>query len=378
MTQPERILYFINALGAGGAERQLLYLLRGLDRQQYEPYVLTIYDESVIPYHYKDELNALGIPIYSLAHGTGLLGRITALWRYFRLMWRLRPQIVQGCLHYANLIARVMRPFCPPHILFTSARNEYLPGELRSEARTYWLDNLLITNSPHIRAQVEQGTKRLPSKIQVIHNGIPVENFVASANQHFRSETFGDAPFVIGLVGRIARQKDHATLLEALHLARDQFPTGLKVFFVGEVSEDETQQKVAELMVSRQLESVICQFPVAKDVNPYYHAADLIVLPSLLEGFPNVILEAFAAGKPVIASTSADAVGIIDEGVNGWHFPTGDAEALARLLIAAWQMPADQLAHMGQTARQTAARYSVEAMVRQYTEIYQSKRSQNG
>jgi UDP-glucose:(heptosyl)LPS alpha-1,3-glucosyltransferase len=150
------------------------------------------------------------------------------------------------------------------------------------------------------------------------------------------------------------------------------------VFFVGEVSNAEVQQQIDELMRSYDLSSVIRQFPVTDNIIPYYHAADLIVLPSLSEGFPNVILEAFAAGKPVIASTSADAVGIIDEGVNGWHFPTGDAQALAQLLSAAWQMPAAQLAQMGENARPTAARYSVEAMVRQYTEIYQSKRSHNG
>lgn len=372
MTKPKRILYFINALGAGGAERQLLYLLSKLDRTEYEPYVVTIYDERRIPYHYQDELNALAIPIFSLAHGFGVQGRVKAVSRYIRLMWQLRPDIVQGCLHYANLIARAARPFCPPHQLLTAARGVYYPGELRSEARTHWLDDLLIVNGPHLLAQVREGTGRPTDKIRVIANGIPVENFADNPDPSFRREAFGEAGFVIGLVGRITVEKDHVTLLNALHLAQSCFPEGLKVFFVGEVSNVEIQHKIDELVQAYDLGSVICQFPVTDNIIPYYHAADLIVLPSLSEGFPNVILEAFAAGKPVIASTSADAVGIVDEGVNGWHFPTGDAEALAQLLSAAWQMPVSQLAGMGENARPTAVRYSVEAMVSQYTELYQS------
>lgn len=374
MAQPKRILYFINTLGAGGAERQLVYLLHGLDRQQYEPHVLTIYDEEHTAYHYKDDLRTLDVPVYSLAHGRGWQARIGALWQYFRLMWRLRPQIVQGCLHYPNLIARVMRPFSPPHKLITSARMVYSPGELRSEARTYWLDNLLVVNGAHLLTQVRNGTPRPLSKIRVIPNGIPLGRFHENPDDRFRAKTFGNASFVIGLVGRITIEKDHLTLLKALHLAQPQFPQALKVFFVGAVSDTELQHKIEARVKSYTLENVICQFPVTDDIAPYYHAADLIVLPSLSEGFPNVLLEAFAAGKPVIASTHADAVGVVEPDVNGWRFPTGDAEALAQRLVAAWRMPADQLAQMGQNARQTAARFSVEAMVSQYEELYAAQR----
>jgi glycosyltransferase involved in cell wall biosynthesis len=369
---PKRLLYVINGLGAGGAERQLVYLLGGLDRARYEPTVLTIYDEQHTPYHYKAALDALGIPMLTLAHGTGKRGRTDALWRYTRLMWRLRPALVQGCLHYANLIARVARPFCPSHILLTSARNVYLPGELRSETRTCWLDDGLIVNSLHIRAQVEVAIRRSSRKIQVIHNGVPIERFQEKPDDGIRRREFGDTAFVIGLIGRIARQKDHATLLKALHIARADFPLGLKVFFLGAVEEADTQRQIEALIREYDLEHVVRQYPATDDVAPYYHAADVIVLPSLREGFSNVVLEAFASGKPVIASTDADAMGLIAPGVTGWHFPTGDAAALAECLRQAWQMPASQRAQVGDAARQVAARYSVEAMVSQYSQLYAS------
>src|SRR5688572_15609520 len=114
------ILYVITALGAGGSERQLLYLLNGLDRTCFAPVLCTVYDDATYPPHtpYVEQLQALDIPRYTLAHGSGWRGRAAALRRLVALEWQLRPRIVQGFLHYANLLTRVVRPLCPPHALF--------------------------------------------------------------------------------------------------------------------------------------------------------------------------------------------------------------------------------------------------------------------
>jgi glycogen(starch) synthase len=287
-------------------------------------------------------------------------------------MWRLRPHIVQGCLPYANLITRAARPFCPPHHLLTSARAAYLPGELRSERRSHWLDDGLIVNSPHIKQQVLEGTGRPSHKITVIPNAIPIDDFAASPDPDLRCHLFPDASFVVGVIGRIARQKDHPTLLHALHALEPHLPPGLVVFFLGAIGETAAQEKVDRLMADYHLGTVVKQLSVAHDVAPYYHASDVIALPSQYEGFPNVVLEAFAVGKPVIVSTDADAVGIVEHGITGWRFPTGDAAALADCIQEAWVMPREQLAAMGERARSVAAQYSVPAMVERYNRLYQS------
>jgi glycosyltransferase involved in cell wall biosynthesis len=291
--------------------------------------------------------------------------------RYISLMWQLRPRIVQGCLHYANLIARVARPFCPPHALITSARAAYLAGEIRSERLTHWMDDGLIVNSPHIAQQVIDHASRPVRKVHNIANAIQVERFASNPQPTMRREIFPDAAFVIGVVGRIARQKDHSTLLEALNLTRSTWPSGLKVFFLGDCSEPETQTRLNTLIVRYDFGNIVHQFPVTSDVAPYYHMADIIVLPSLYEGFPNVILEAFAASKPVIVSTDADAVEIVKSGISGWRFPTGDMKTLAHCLQEAWNLSTAQLSQMGERARLEAENYSVEAMVKHYVDLYE-------
>lgn len=374
LTKPARILYLINSLGAGGTERQLIYLLSQLDRHYFEPIVVTLYNDKLIVYHYRPELLALNIPIYSLNHSSGIFGRIKALLRYIYLIWHFRPQIVQGCLHYANLIARVSRPFCPSHKLITSARAAYLPGEIRSEAYTHWLDTCLIVNSPHIREQMLQNTRRPAHKIQVILNGLPLEDFAENYQPDLRQRLFPEATCVIGVIGRIAAQKDHLTLIEALHLCQDEWPEKLAVFFLGDIAEPEIYQQIIQRIEAYDLQNIIHILEKTADVAPYYHACDFTVLPSLYEGFPNVVLESFAAGKPVMLSDEANRSGIVEDEVTGWQFPVGDAPALASGLQKAWNTPQTSFQSMGQQASLTAQRYSVESMVTQYARLYNSLR----
>ncbi len=369
MTESKRILFVTNALGPGGAERQLLYLLSGLDRARFEPHVLTLYDNPDL-YHYEADLDALAIPHYTLAHGAGLRGRGLALFCYARLMWRLRPAIVQGYMHYANLIARITRPVCLPHRLITSARSIYKGNELRSEQLTHRLDDHLVVNSPHCLQQVQTGTSRPLDKVSFIPNAVPVDEFATNSNPALRQKHFPEATFVIGLIGRIHPVKQHQTLLKALSLLPADHRKKLAVFFLGAVSEPSTQTAIDELINTYQLQSVVHQFNVTHDVVPYYHAADIIVLPSCFEGFPNIVLESFATGTPVVISEGANAAGLVEHGVTGWVFPTGDAHALARCLQAARATSPVDLREMGRHAQEVVQQYSIAAMTERYTRLY--------
>ena len=88
-----------------------------------------------------------------------------------------------------------------------------------------------------------------------------------------------------------------------------------------------------------------------------YASADVLVLPSRCDGFGQVVLEAMSCGLPAIASSHVGAKDLIIEGVNGWIFESGDAEALARLMLKAVRARAD-LAGMRQAAASTARGYT--------------------
>ncbi|MCC7446773.1 MAG: glycosyltransferase [Anaerolineae bacterium] len=372
MPTPVRILYFINSMGAGGAERQLVYLLGGLDRARFSPRVLSILDAADQPFHYKDALIRLNVPFSTLSLGTGPRGLAAGILHYSRANWTLRPHIVQGCLHYANLIARIARPICPPHRLITSVRGLYTPSELRTERYTWRLSDHVITNSQFIKHYLTSGAQ-LPAKaVTVIPNAVSLESFAPQDRPRLRDELLPGARFVALMVARIDPVKDHATLLQAVHVLRDSLPTGFRLLLIGEVSFPDTQRQIEALIKQYQLENYVKQIPVTDDIYPYYAMADVSTLTSISEAFPNVILESFAAGKPVIVSTGANSVGIVQPGETGWQFPTGDALALARCLQEALQTSPVELSRMGERARAVAARYSVPAMAEQYMRLYES------
>ncbi len=170
---------------------------------------------------------------------------------------------------------------------------------------------------------------------------------------------------------RIDPRKDHATLIRALSQIPSPQKTELRVKLIGEIACSTTQQTLEQSIKSLSLQSIVQQLPPTNNMVPHYQDADIVILPSQSEGFPNVILEAFAAGKPVIVSAAANSAKLVAEGLNGWIFPTGDDHALANLLQKVIRTPRSILELMGEYARQEAEKYPVSLMVDAYTLIYE-------
>jgi starch synthase (maltosyl-transferring) len=97
----------------------------------------------------------------------------------------------------------------------------------------------------------------------------------------------------------------------------------------------------------------VVQLPGANtDMRCLYWSADLLVLPSLWEGLPNVALEASACGLPSVLSHSANLDGIVSPGESGWDVPTGDHWALSEALDEAFSLPRERWVEMGLRGRQ--------------------------
>lgn len=353
--EPARILHFIDTLGAGGAERQLVYLLENLDRSRFDCHVLTTYDRFR---HFEPTLRELNIPVYSLHHGNLTApDRAGALIRYVRLMWSLRPHIVHSWLHYPNLIARVSRPLCPPHRLITSIRSEYSARQRFSDGLTSWLSDFRIVNGTQ--------TTSTHFKTNTIHipNGVSIPTTI--------NRTYSPNTFTTTMVARIDPRKDHLTLLNALHLLHDKLPEHFQMILIGEITDPTTQSQIDSAIAEFNLARIVRQCPPTHDITRYYAQADVTILPSTSEGFPNVILESFAASTPVIVSEAANSSGLVTHGVNGWIFCTGDSQALANRIETAWNTPTHQREEMGRNGCAIAEKYSILRMVEQYINLYE-------
>jgi glycosyltransferase involved in cell wall biosynthesis len=164
-------------------------------------------------------------------------------------------------------------------------------------------------------------------------NGVDQERFAPTKDRVLKAaelrKQYGilaDAQ-VVGFVGRFTRDKGIAELYEAHKLLQLEFPA-LRLVLVGDFEPGDPVREELRLRIKSDSSVVTPGF--LTDASEWYHVFDVLALPSHREGFPNVILEAQAAGKPVVGALATGVADAIFDGVNGFLVPIGDAAELAK------------------------------------------------
>jgi glycosyltransferase involved in cell wall biosynthesis len=235
-----------------------------------------------------------------------------------------------------------------------------MPGWARL---VYWIGTLAASHIVAVCAPVmgalTSAYRIRPGKVSVIDNGIPLDEFLLIPERSRGSVT------VFGTVGRLVDVKDHQSLIRAFQKVHRSHPEcRLKLLGVGELEHD-LRQLAGDLGVADAVEFCGYSSQPAK----FLAGIDVFVLSSKSEGMPLTLLEAMAAGLPVVAT----AVGGIPEAVTpeiGWLCPPRDTAALADRLEAALQA---DLPARGASARFRARNcYSIEIMVQRYEAVYRT------
>ena len=174
-----------------------------------------------------------------------------------------------------------------------------------------------------------------PDKVTVVWNGssggIDLERFDFAKRQQWRSEVreelgYNDSDFVYGFVGRITRDKGINELLEAYF----SLHTDAKLFLIGRTEDVQTLN--AELLEKARKHANIQFHDSVTDIERYFAAIDVLLLPSYREGFGNVIIEAGAMGTPAIVSDIPGPTDAIDRDKTALVVPVKDAAALAEAM----------------------------------------------
>jgi glycosyltransferase involved in cell wall biosynthesis len=214
----------------------------------------------------------------------------------------------------------------------------------------------------------EQGHECEPRKLRVIPNGVDIERFRRdeASRRELRQELGISADaWVIGSVGRLAPEKDHALLLRA---AAPLLSERCQLVVCGDGSElGRLQELAGALAVSR----FVRLLGARTDVGRVLSAFDAFALSSRTEGLPLVVPEAMAAGLPVIATAVGGLPAVVEDGVTGRLVPPGDVEALRGALRELASDPA-RARRMGEAGRHAAdRRFSGQRMVDDYLALYE-------
>ena len=153
-------------------------------------------------------------------------------------------------------------------------------------------------------------------------------------------------------VGRLMKEKGSVELLQAMRRLHENYPGRCILRTVGYVEEgDDATDTLSALIEEGLREDYLEQFPYDTDIHPYYTAADAVIMPSYHEGMSNVLMEASATARPVLASNIPGCQEIVQDTVTGFLFPSQDADALYHAMERFLQLPVAERRMMGRAAR---------------------------
>ncbi|GGM98174.1 hypothetical protein GCM10009721_26440 [Terrabacter tumescens] len=285
---------------------------------------------------------------------------LRAWMQWFRVVRARRPAVVVAGTPKAALLAMTASA------MYGVPRRVYLCGGLRLEGSTgllrhvlVWMERLamgaateVMVNSSTLKAEVLSSHLVSPAKLRQTvpgsTHGVNARHFAPREPDAQLRDQYGIAAdtAVLGFVGRLTHDKGIDTLIDAASLLM-RAGTRLHLLIVGPQNEPDSQDYLSRLESSGVPVSLVG--PV-EDVRPYYALLSLLVLPSLREGFPNVVLEAAAMGVPTVTTTATGCRDSVIDGRTGLLVDPGDAQALSAAIARGIADPA-RLAEMGRNAR---------------------------
>lgn len=313
----KKIACFTDSLGSGGAQRQLVGLACLLKEQGYDVEVILYHD---LPF-YKHILDSSGIKNFVIASGCKLPIRLWKLLNFFR---NNKYDVVIAYQAMPSLIACILRLFLKWDKLIVSERNTTQNLEFRERLKflLYRMADYIVPNSYSQQNFIIEHYPHLESKVKTITNFVDVEKFCPCSEKNIN-------PFPIVLsVARIMRQKNVLNYIMAVKRVKDK-GYKFRVKWVGANLQDEYYRECCRLIEELRIDDVFEFHNATTTIVNEYRNAEIFCLPSIYEGFPNVICEAMACGLPVICGDVCDNAHIVSDNENGILFNPYNVESIA-------------------------------------------------
>lgn len=365
----KRIAFVDHAEQLGGAQKSLIELLGNLDRARYEPVLLCAKEADWL-----ERADLDGVEKVRVFEPSAVLG-----WRRDRLArsWTRSAGVISKALGpVRNLIGALRR--LRPDLIHTNTLKAHMIGSaaarllgiplvwhvrdiLEPGGALTWLIRAGRLSRPKVIAISDAVRDQFDGcnlDIEVIYNGIPLDRFAPGpADGSLRDELdIASGARVITVVGRLTPWKGHRVLLEAMKLILPEYPEAVLIV-VGEVAFwepdylGELQGYARELGVAQ----AVRWLGFRDDVPRILSLTDVFALPSENEPFGRAIIEAMAAGKPVVATRSGGVPEIVDEGETGLLVEPRSGTQLARAICQLLGDP-ELAERMGQAGLERARR----------------------
>jgi len=365
--QAIRVLHVLPNFGAGGAERMVGDLVRGLDKSRFAAMVVSLFGPAQTDV--ERELNSAAIPVRYLEKHKGFDIRM-----YCRLRSVIRefgPHII----HTHRYVLRYLIPIREYRDVAVKVHTVHNLAQYEVDTLGKWVHRLAfrlgvvpvaIAESVSDSIEAVYGIKAP----RLISNGIRVERYALARlprRDWRKKEGFGPDDILVVSVGRLAPQKNHILLIRAFRRCCSA-ALGLHLIVVGDGPlRGDLLEEVQRLGLADRVHFL----GVREDIPDILSAADLFVLPSNWEGNPLSVMEAMAAGRAVIATNVGGVPELVENGETGIIVPPGDIEALSAAIIELATDP-NRRGVMGlRAAAKAQTDFDVSTMVKRYEELYE-------
>ncbi|MES2931082.1 MAG: glycosyltransferase [Patescibacteria group bacterium] len=367
MDERIKIVFGVNDFLVGGMQRQLTEQLKHFDTARFDIQVVTLFDfpDQQTLYHCVPS----GFPVHRLSFsGWWDIGSWLEL---YDLMRGLSPDIVVSSLFFSNTVFRILKPFFP-YVSIAREHNTYTdkPASQRLLDRMLARISYRIVAVSRTVADFTARQERIPrEKFLVIHNGVDTAaarerlSSLPLAEETRRSLGFSSSDRILLSVSRLTPQKNLSLLVRSFARFRATHP-GFRLAFV---SDGPLRAELEREVESLGQTEAVRFFGYQEDVWPFYQVADALVSTSSIEGLSNAMLEALAAGVPLVATKTAGTDELIEEGKNGYFIKDASEDRAVETLTAYAAASRDALS---EAAAETAERFSIQATVRAYEALF--------
>jgi glycosyltransferase involved in cell wall biosynthesis len=361
-----RIFFLSTSMGMGGADQQILLLARAMRARGHEVRIVALAPLGPMGLEAQRE----GIPTASLDLQRSFQD-LPHVIRLARMIRAWRPDVLHSHMVHANLLARALRPIVRVPTLISTIHSISDGGRFRMAAyrlTSFLVDRVTIISRLAAERYVQIGAVPA-SQIQVVPNAVDTEQFrpLPATRAALRRELGLGDEFVWLAVGRFEEPKAYPTMIGAFaRLAVGRLPS--RLLLVGQGS----LRNVLEGLIRTEKLAARVQFlGVRRDVPELMGAADGYVLSSVREGMPVVLLEAAAAGLPIVATRVGGVAEVTEDGATGLLVPPANPAALAEAMQRIEALDPEARRAMGARGRALVEeRYGTERVMEMWDRLY--------
>jgi len=301
--------------------------------------------------------------------------------RNFRkLLYEIKPDIVQAYLHGPGVIAELASFFNKKWKLITTERSIYNPRFQKKFTfilgrQLHRLSDWIVVNSHSNMKFLKNSAPYLKKKISVIINSVDLDRFHPSDQ---RSQSNRDELFEFIHIGSMSSIKNAPGIVRVLALLKGKTDRNFRLRWIGRAERNNpdhmaTLTEAQQLARENNLEEAFQFIGEKHDVENYLRASDALILCSKYEGLPNAICEGMATGLPIVAGRVSDNEKLVQEGVNGFLCDPFDIESMAEAFQACLELSEDDYKKFKEASRCMAEEmFDTKRYIDEYQDLYGS------